>query len=129
MNISQRRNEFIMIDRISSDISLEGFQKLHLLPNRPCILSAEFTKSWNSRRDWVDENGMPNFTYLAENFGKMFYPINYPQGDNDVHLNRAGCHQVTHNAKFFSKVIVLSLTNLKNVYGREDAHLAIFGIQ
>ena len=70
VNINRHRNDFIMIDRISRNISLEEFQKLHLLPNRPCILSAEFTKSWNSRRDWVDGNGMPNFTYLAENFGR-----------------------------------------------------------
>lgn len=62
--------EFMMIDRIASNATLEEFQKSYLQPNRPCILSAEFTKEWKGSQNWVDEFGMPDFTYLAANFGR-----------------------------------------------------------
>eukprot|EP00112_Aurelia_sp_Birch-Aquarium-sp1_P006289 Seg1697.5 transcript_id=Seg1697.5/GoldUCD/mRNA.D3Y31 product="JmjC domain-containing protein 4" protein_id=Seg1697.5/GoldUCD/D3Y31 len=67
--------EFMMIDRIASNATLEEFQKSYLQPNRPCILSAEFTKEWKGSQNWVDEFGMPDFTYLAANFGKSNVPV------------------------------------------------------
>ena len=40
-----------------------------LVPNQLCILSESATRQWRSRREWVCEDGSPNFDFLQA-FGK-----------------------------------------------------------
>ena len=41
-----------------------------LVPNQLCILSESATRQWRSRREWVCEDGSPNFDFLQQAFGK-----------------------------------------------------------
>uniref|UniRef100_A0A6I8NZJ2 Jumonji domain-containing protein 4 n=1 Tax=Ornithorhynchus anatinus TaxID=9258 RepID=A0A6I8NZJ2_ORNAN len=45
------------------------FFRGYLLPNLPCLFSADFTEGWGSRRRWVTADGRPDFDYLLRRFG------------------------------------------------------------
>ncbi|XP_036594338.1 2-oxoglutarate and iron-dependent oxygenase JMJD4 [Trichosurus vulpecula] len=51
------------------------FFKGYLLPNFPCVFSSAFTKSWESRKYWVTQDGKPNFDHLLWNFGDAVVPV------------------------------------------------------
>ncbi|XP_065051481.1 2-oxoglutarate and iron-dependent oxygenase JMJD4-like isoform X2 [Rhopilema esculentum] len=56
-----------MVERISTELSLEQFQERYLRLNKPCVFSGKFTKGWRSRIEWV-KDGKPNAKYLSDNF-------------------------------------------------------------
>ncbi|XP_039769935.1 2-oxoglutarate and iron-dependent oxygenase JMJD4 isoform X2 [Ornithorhynchus anatinus] len=51
------------------------FFRGYLLPNLPCLFSADFTEGWGSRRRWVTADGRPDFDYLLRRFGDAVVPV------------------------------------------------------
>lgn len=58
------------LDYIDKELSYSKFFKKYLLPNHPCMFSRRFTEEWKCRRQWVTEDGKPNFQKLLQEFGK-----------------------------------------------------------
>ncbi|XP_058686425.1 2-oxoglutarate and iron-dependent oxygenase JMJD4 isoform X2 [Poecile atricapillus] len=52
----------------SDSFTYSQFFRDYLLPNRPCVFSAEFTKDWSSRKFWVTQDGKPNLERLLQEF-------------------------------------------------------------
>ncbi len=74
------------------------FIEHHLLKNEPCMFGEWVTKSWGSRTHWVREDGSPNFTYLAREFGMHLHlskydstSFSFPSGN--VQVSVANCTQ------------------------------------
>lgn len=63
------------LDYIDKELSYSKFFKKYLLPNHPCMFSRRFTEDWKCRRQWVSEEGKPNFQKLLQEFGKEDYYI------------------------------------------------------
>ncbi|XP_023671502.1 2-oxoglutarate and iron-dependent oxygenase JMJD4 [Paramormyrops kingsleyae] len=61
------------IDR--KDFNYSRFFQRYLLPNRPCVLSRKFTDDWNSRKNWVTDEGKPNFRKLLQYFDDTPVPV------------------------------------------------------
>ena len=59
-----------MVERISTELSLDQFQERYLRLNKPCVFSGTFTKGWRSRIEWV-KDGKPNAKYLSDKFGNF----------------------------------------------------------
>ena len=57
------------VEYIDKEISYSTFFKKYLLPNHPCVFSRRFTEDWRCRRQWVTEEGKPNFKTLLQEFG------------------------------------------------------------
>ncbi|XP_075779078.1 2-oxoglutarate and iron-dependent oxygenase JMJD4 [Pelodiscus sinensis] len=62
------------IEKVES-FSYSDFFRDYLIPNHPCVFSAKFTEGWGSRRNWVTQDGKPNFDYLLQHFGKAVVPV------------------------------------------------------
>lgn len=58
------------VDYIDKELSYSKFFKKYLLPNYPCMFSRRFTEDWKCRKQWVTEEGKPNFQKLLQDFGK-----------------------------------------------------------
>lgn len=70
--IVQLRNistELKQIPKIEVKQTYHDFFLNYLLPNYPCILSSDFTKHWQSRKEWCLADGSPNFEFLQARFG------------------------------------------------------------
>lgn len=50
----------------------DSFFNEYLVPNKPCLFTSKMTETWRSRKEWVDDFGKPNFTYICHTFGKNF---------------------------------------------------------
>lgn len=80
-NLYQTRNSLRYdrhhIDYIDDPVTFtySMFFRLYLLPNRPCVFSAKFTDSWESRKRWVTQDGRPNFDHLLLTFGEGIVPV------------------------------------------------------
>lgn len=61
------------VDYIDKDLSYSKFFKKYLLPNHPCMFSRRFTEDWNCRKQWVTEEGKPNFQKLLQEFGNTSF--------------------------------------------------------
>lgn len=59
------------VDYIDKELSYSKFFKKYLLPNQPCMFSRRFTEEWKCRKQWVSEEGKPNFQKLLQDFGKQ----------------------------------------------------------
>ena len=55
--------------------SYDDFFAKFLVPNQLCILSESATRHWRSRREWVREDGSPNFDFLQQAFGKKVWKM------------------------------------------------------
>ena len=58
------------VDYIDKELSYSKFFKKYLLPNHPCMFSKRFTEEWKCRKQWVSEEGKPNFQKLLQDFGE-----------------------------------------------------------
>jgi hypothetical protein len=56
------------------DLTYEDFRDLYMIPNKPVIIEG-LTKTWKSRRKWVDSNGEPDLLALASLFGDDVAPV------------------------------------------------------
>nr|XP_054767212.1 2-oxoglutarate and iron-dependent oxygenase JMJD4-like [Lytechinus pictus] len=56
-------------------LSYNEFFQSFLLPNRPCLLDKHATENWRSVREWVREDGTPNFEYIEATFGNATVPV------------------------------------------------------
>lgn len=61
------------VDYIDKELSYSKFFKRYLLPNHPCMFSRRFTEDWKCRKQWVTEEGKPNFQKLLQDFGKQAF--------------------------------------------------------
>ncbi|KAK1172227.1 2-oxoglutarate and iron-dependent oxygenase JMJD4 isoform X1 [Acipenser oxyrinchus oxyrinchus] len=57
------------------DFSYSKFFEKYVLPNYPCVFSGRFTEDWNSRKQWVTQEGKPNFQRLLQDFGDALVPV------------------------------------------------------
>lgn len=55
---------------IQTEIPYSQFFSKHLLPNRPCMFSSNFTQNWSCRSRWVGQDGKPDFHTLLQEFGE-----------------------------------------------------------
>ncbi|XP_013415112.1 jmjC domain-containing protein 4 [Lingula anatina] len=59
------------IDVLTEAISYDEFFKKYLIANKPCLLAPELAvNSWKARKEWVTEDGKPNFENLKFLFAK-----------------------------------------------------------
>ncbi|XP_067110024.1 2-oxoglutarate and iron-dependent oxygenase JMJD4 isoform X2 [Osmerus mordax] len=63
------------VDYIEKEISYSKFFKKYLLPNHPCMFSRRFTEDWKCRKQWVTEEGKPNFQKLLQEFDETPVPV------------------------------------------------------
>ncbi|CAB1317337.1 unnamed protein product [Coregonus sp. 'balchen'] len=63
------------VDYIEKDLSYSKFFKKYLLPNHPCMFSRKFTEDWKCRKQWVTEEGKPNFQKLLQQFDETPVPV------------------------------------------------------
>ena len=47
----------------------DDFFAKFLVPNQLCVLSEGATRQWRSRKEWVCQDGSPNFSLLQNAFG------------------------------------------------------------
>lgn len=71
-NVSQCIKKAVCLDEMPS---YDEFFTKYLVTNQLCILSEKATKYWRSRRDWVGQDGLPNFDFLHKTFGKTTVPV------------------------------------------------------
>lgn len=64
-----------MIEQISSDISYSEFYERFIKANKPCLFDSCFTKTWNSRKDWVKQDGTVNVEFFKKHFGDIDAPV------------------------------------------------------
>ncbi|KAI8775823.1 2-oxoglutarate and iron-dependent oxygenase JMJD4 isoform X2 [Biomphalaria glabrata] len=55
---------------IDYHLSYDQFFKDIFLKNQLCVLGPSVTSHWASKKDWVSEDGSPNFNFLVENYGE-----------------------------------------------------------
>ncbi|XP_072010652.1 2-oxoglutarate and iron-dependent oxygenase JMJD4 isoform X2 [Engystomops pustulosus] len=67
----------LVISRIRDPdaFSYDEFFRRFLVANAPCLFSAEFSRSWRSRRSWVTSDNKPNWTHLLEVYGDAIVPV------------------------------------------------------
>ncbi|XP_036940319.1 2-oxoglutarate and iron-dependent oxygenase JMJD4 isoform X2 [Acanthopagrus latus] len=63
------------VDYIDKELSYSKFFKKYLLPNHPCMFSRRFTEDWKCRKQWVSEEGKPNFQKLLQEFDETPVPV------------------------------------------------------
>ncbi|XP_056246980.1 2-oxoglutarate and iron-dependent oxygenase JMJD4 isoform X2 [Seriola aureovittata] len=63
------------VDYIDKELSYSKFFKKYLLPNHPCMFSRRFTENWKCRKQWVTEEGKPNFQKLLQEFDESPVPV------------------------------------------------------
>lgn len=63
------------VDYIDKDLSYSKFFRKYLLPNHPCMFSRRFTNEWKCRKQWVTEDGKPNFQKLLQEFDQTPVPV------------------------------------------------------
>ncbi|XP_065123773.1 2-oxoglutarate and iron-dependent oxygenase JMJD4 [Paramisgurnus dabryanus] len=63
------------IDYIEKEIPYTKFFKNYLIPNHPCMFSKKFTEDWNCRKNWVTDEGKPNFQRLLHEFDEAPVPV------------------------------------------------------
>ncbi|XP_056276862.1 2-oxoglutarate and iron-dependent oxygenase JMJD4 isoform X1 [Pseudoliparis swirei] len=63
------------VDYIDKELSYSKFFKKYLLPNHPCMFSRRFTEDWKCRKQWVSEEGKPNFQKLLQEFEETPVPV------------------------------------------------------
>ncbi|XP_040287579.1 2-oxoglutarate and iron-dependent oxygenase JMJD4 isoform X2 [Bufo bufo] len=65
------------IDRLEDPdtFSYHEFFHKYMVANAPCLFSAEFTRSWSSRRSWVTADNNPNWDHLLQVFGDAIVPV------------------------------------------------------
>ncbi|XP_044150048.1 2-oxoglutarate and iron-dependent oxygenase JMJD4 isoform X1 [Bufo gargarizans] len=65
------------IDRLEDPdtFSYHEFFHKYMIANAPCLFSAEFTRSWSSRRSWVTADNNPNWDHLLQVFGDAIVPV------------------------------------------------------
>ncbi|XP_072220713.1 2-oxoglutarate and iron-dependent oxygenase JMJD4 [Leuresthes tenuis] len=63
------------VDYIDKELSYSKFFKKYLLPNHPCMFSRRFTQDWKCRKQWVTEEGKPNFQKLLQEFDETPVPV------------------------------------------------------
>lgn len=73
--MQQNDSKLGSIDVVPADISPSVFYDRYLLANRPCVLDAQTTHTWKSRRCWVTPDGKPDYEYLKEHFGSAVAPV------------------------------------------------------
>ncbi|XP_065184333.1 2-oxoglutarate and iron-dependent oxygenase JMJD4-like [Sycon ciliatum] len=56
-------------------ISVEEFFERFLLPNKACLIGESLTSDWLARRDWVGEDGKPNWPHLRQRYGETKVPV------------------------------------------------------
>ncbi|KAM8967186.1 2-oxoglutarate and iron-dependent oxygenase JMJD4 [Pelodytes ibericus] len=61
--------------RDPESFSYADFFHKYLLANLPCLLSAKFTESWGSRKEWVKPGNTPNWDHLLRTFGDAIVPV------------------------------------------------------
>ncbi|XP_077997736.1 2-oxoglutarate and iron-dependent oxygenase JMJD4-like [Glandiceps talaboti] len=73
--VEQRQFLPSKIDYIDTEIGYMDFFLEYLFANKPCIVGKHVTEHWRSCREWVAEDGMPNFDFLVKNFGSEVVPV------------------------------------------------------
>ncbi|XP_029309096.1 2-oxoglutarate and iron-dependent oxygenase JMJD4 isoform X2 [Cottoperca gobio] len=63
------------VDYIDRELSYSKFFKKYLLPNHPCMFSRRFTEDWKCRKQWVSEEGKPDFQKLLQEFDETPVPV------------------------------------------------------
>ncbi|XP_063741916.1 2-oxoglutarate and iron-dependent oxygenase JMJD4 isoform X2 [Eleginops maclovinus] len=63
------------LDYIDKELSYSKFFKKYLLPNHPCMFSKRFTEDWKCRKQWVSDEGKPNFQKLLQEFDETPVPV------------------------------------------------------
>ncbi|XP_012731867.2 2-oxoglutarate and iron-dependent oxygenase JMJD4 [Fundulus heteroclitus] len=63
------------VDYIDKELSYSKFFRKYLLPNHPCMFSRRFTEDWKCRKQWVTEEGKPNFQKLLQEFDETPVPV------------------------------------------------------
>ncbi|XP_029381531.1 2-oxoglutarate and iron-dependent oxygenase JMJD4 [Echeneis naucrates] len=63
------------VDYIDKDLTYSKFFRKYLLPNHPCMFSRRFTEDWKCRKQWVTEEGKPNFQKLLQEFDETPVPV------------------------------------------------------
>ncbi|KAM3910221.1 2-oxoglutarate and iron-dependent oxygenase JMJD4 [Leptodactylus fuscus] len=53
----------------------DDFFHKYMMANAPCLFSAEFSRSWGSRRSWVTADNKPNWEQLLRVFGDAIVPV------------------------------------------------------
>lgn len=60
------------IEFVENRICYDEFFRSFLLRNKPCLLGKHATEHWRSRKEWVLDDGTPNFEYIEAAFGKWY---------------------------------------------------------
>ena len=60
---------------MSGDITFFDFLESYLIPNRPCIIDHKLCEDWEAVKLW-QQNGLPNFDYLHQQFGESVLSSN-----------------------------------------------------
>ncbi|XP_076316913.1 jumonji domain containing 4 isoform X2 [Tachypleus tridentatus] len=60
---------------IDNQISYQDFVVQFLIPNLPCKFASQFTESWRSRKEWVNSEMKPDFSFLKDHFGMAAVPV------------------------------------------------------
>uniref|UniRef100_A0A8B9J7T5 Jumonji domain containing 4 n=1 Tax=Astyanax mexicanus TaxID=7994 RepID=A0A8B9J7T5_ASTMX len=63
------------VDYMERAAAYSRFLRNFLLPNQPCMFSSRFTQDWSCRRNWVTEEGKPNFQKLLQEFEDTPVPV------------------------------------------------------
>ncbi|XP_014890236.1 2-oxoglutarate and iron-dependent oxygenase JMJD4 [Poecilia latipinna] len=63
------------VEYIDKELSYSKFFRKYLLPNHPCMFSRRFTEDWKCRKQWVTEEGKPNFQKLLQEFDESPVPV------------------------------------------------------
>lgn len=53
------------------EFAVADFIKEHLLTNKPVIVCGS-TQNWLAHKQWLNEDGTPNFSFLLQRFGILF---------------------------------------------------------
>ncbi|XP_797590.2 2-oxoglutarate and iron-dependent oxygenase JMJD4 [Strongylocentrotus purpuratus] len=63
------------IEFVENSMSYDEFFRSFLLPNKPCLLGKHATEHWRSVKEWVLNDGTPNFEYIEAAFGDVTVPV------------------------------------------------------
>nr|XP_006820145.1 PREDICTED: jmjC domain-containing protein 4-like [Saccoglossus kowalevskii] len=70
-----RKSQVSAIDVITEELHYSQFFVKYMLPNQPCLFGSQVTSCWKSVKDWVTEEGRPNFKFLQDRFGRAVVPV------------------------------------------------------
>ncbi|XP_022250486.1 jmjC domain-containing protein 4-like isoform X2 [Limulus polyphemus] len=92
---------------IDNQISYQDFVVQFLIPNLPCKFASHFTESWRSRKEWVNSEMKPNFSFLKEHFGMATVPV-------------ADCSQKVYNSQHKQEMYLKSYINYLETVKEND---------